>query len=58
MSHTFISMAVTTMSSLYRDMKDKKIIGIIVENKQIKPWNRNKFRVCTVIRTFNHSLGV
>ena len=32
MSHTFISTAVTTMLSLYRDVKDGEII---VENKHI-----------------------
>ena len=31
----FISTAVTTMSSLYRDAKDGEIIGIIIENKHV-----------------------
>ena len=35
MSLTFISTAVTTMSSLYRDATDGEIIRIIVENKHI-----------------------
>ena len=35
MLHAFISMAGTTMSSLYSDTKDVEIIGITVKNKHI-----------------------
>ena len=35
MSHAFISTAGTTVSSLYRDVKDGEIVGIIVEYKHI-----------------------
>ena len=53
MSHTFISTAVTTMLSLYRDTKDGEII---VENKHI---NALEINFECVIITFNHgSFGV
>ena len=44
-------MAVTTMSPLYRDAKDGKIIRIIVENKHI---NGLEINLECVIITFNH----
>ena len=46
MSHMFISTVGTTMSSLYRDSKDGEILGIIVENKHMIKWTRNKFILC------------
>ena len=49
-SHAFISTAVTTMSSLYRNAKDGEIIGVFVENKQMN--GREKKLIECVIITF------
>ena len=51
MSHAFISTAVTTMSSLYRDAKDGEIIKITVEKKHKSGLEIN---LKCVIITFNH----
>ena len=55
MSHAFISMAVTKMSSRYRDGKNGEITEINVENKNINGLETN---LECVILTFNHKWSV
>ena len=50
-----MSRAVTTMSSLYRGVKDGEIIGIIGENKHLNGLEINS--VCVII-IFNHRFSV